>query len=150
MKMKFLNCATLLVGLGLMVIMSCNLDPVGTKNEKEIKNYLKDNNLHAESTSSGLYYIIDVPGNDQHPTVADTVHISYTGSLLNGDVFDSSPSATFVLGDLIEGMIEGIPLFGKGGEGTLFIPSELGYGGDSQPGIPSNSVVVFKIKLIDF
>ncbi len=109
-----------------------------------------DNNLQAEKTSSGLYYIITLPGNNEHPSSSDNVHISYTGSLLNGNIFDSNPSATFPLGQLIEGMKEGIALLGKGGVATFFIPSELGYGGNSKPGIPANSVLIFDVTLIGF
>jgi FKBP-type peptidyl-prolyl cis-trans isomerase FkpA len=150
MNMKLINWIFLLLGLSFYALTSCNPDVIEAKNEKEIKKYLKDNNLQAESTASGLYYIITLPGTDEHPTPTDTVQISYTGTLLNGEEFDSSPSSTFILSQLIDGMQEGIQLFGKGGEGTLIIPSELGYGGYPPPGIPVNSVLVFDIKLIDF
>lgn len=120
------------------------------KDSDQIRKYLDDNHLTADSTSSGLYYIITVPGGSAHPSVTDHVTINYTGKLLNGDVFDSNPSATFVLGQLIPGMVEGLQLFGKGGEGTLIIPSDLGYGSNAQQGIPANSVIIFDIKLINF
>lgn len=131
-------------------MVSCNPDVQEVKDRKLIEDYLKDNNLQAEKTESGLYYIITVPGNNEHPAQSDNVHINYIGSLLNGNVFDSNPSATFLLGDLIDGMREGIPLLGKGGEGTFIIPSELGYGSISHPGIPANSVTIFEVKLIGF
>ena len=150
MKLKSNHSLFILLGICLFLFSSCNPDRVEVKDQKRIKDYLEDNNLQAESTSSGLHYIITVPGNNEHPTLSDNVEIAYTGKLLNGDIFDSSLSSTFLLGDLIDGMAEGIQLFGKGGEGTLIIPSELGYGGTSQPGIPSNSVLVFDVKLIDF
>lgn len=150
MKLKPVRLVIALFGICLFILSSCNPDRVEVKDQKQIKNYLEDNNLQAESTSTGLHYIITIPGNTEHPTPSDTVQIAYTGKLLNGDIFDFSPSATFILGDLIDGMVEGLQLFGKGGEGILIIPSELGYGGNSQPGIPANSVLVFDVKLIDF
>lgn len=115
-----------------------------------IEAYLQDNNLVAESTSSGLHYIIHAPGNNEFPDQDDHIRISYEGRLLNGNVFDESPDATFRLGDLIEGWREGIPLIGKGGSITLIIPSHLGYGDNAYPGIPANSVLVFDIVLFDF
>ena len=148
--MKLTQNAIILAGLTLFISTSCNKESQEMKDENQIRKYLEDNHLQAESTSSGLYYIITVPGSSEHPSVSDHVKISYSGTLLNGEEFDSNPSATFLLSDLIEGMIEGIQLFGKGGEGTLIIPSELAYGNNAQPGIPANSVIIFDIKLIDF
>jgi FKBP-type peptidyl-prolyl cis-trans isomerase FkpA len=149
MKMKFIHTTILLLSL-CTFILSCNKDEQATQDEMLIKSYLMDNNLQAEKTSSGLYYIITLPGNNQHPSSSDNVHISYTGSLLNGHVFDSNLSATFLLGNLIAGMQEGISLLGKGGVATLYIPSGLGYGGNSKPGIPANSVLIFDVTLIGF
>ncbi len=120
------------------------------KDSDLIRKYLDDNHLQADSTSSGLYYIIAVPGGLGHPSPTDNVTISYTGSLLNGEIFDASTSATFLLSNLIPGMVEGLQLFGKGGEGTLIIPSDLGYGSNPQSNIPANSVIIFDIKLINF
>src|SRR4029079_9596656 len=103
MKMKYFISAIFLLSL-CAVFMSCDPDRQGVEDRKLIEDYLADNNLQAEKLSSGLYYIITVPGNNEHPTQSDTVTINYTGSLLNGSVFDSNPSANFRLGDLIEGM----------------------------------------------
>lgn len=131
-------------------MMACNKDDQGVEDEMLIKTYLMDNNLQAEKTESGLYYIITLPGNNEHPTPSNNVHISYVGSLLNGNVFDSNLSATFPLGNLIEGMKEGISLLGKGGVGTFYIPSGLGYGETAKQGIPANSVLIFDVTLIGF
>ncbi len=147
--MKFIHTTILLLSL-CTLMLSCNKDDQGAQDEMLIKTYLMDNNLQAEKTSSGLYYIITLPGSSEHPSSSNTVHISYTGYLLNGNVFDSNPSATFPLGNLIEGMKEGISLLGKGGVGTFYIPSGLGYGGTSKPGIPANSVLIFDVTLIGF
>ena len=148
--MKLIHSVILLSGLCLFSTSACNPDRQEVKDEKKIKDYLEENNLDAESTESGLYYIINVPGSNDHPEQTDEVNIAYAGTLLNGNLFDSSNSSTFVLNHLIEGLREGIPLLGKGGEGVFFIPSELGYGGNSQPDIPANSVLIFEVTLIDF
>lgn len=147
--MKFIPTTILLLSLCTFVL-SCNKDDQGATDEMLIKTYLTDNNLQAEKTPSGLYYIITLPGNSEHPSSSANVHISYTGSLLNGDIFDSNPSATFPLNNLIEGMKEGIALLGKGGVATFYIPSGLGYGGTAKPGIPANSVLIFNVTLIGF
>ena len=117
-----------------------------------IKAYIDENGLDAQSTSSGLHYVIDESGNDQHPQAGASISIKYTGWLLSGGEFDSSDgkAVTFPLNNLIEGWREGIPLFGKGGSGTLLIPSHLGYGSRGQGSIPPNAVLRFHIELIDF
>lgn len=121
------------------------------ENINTIQQYLADNNLVANSTNSGLHYIIEDPGSESKPDLCDEVTLAYSGMLPNGFVFDASPEIEFPLIGFIRGWWEGIPLFGKGGKGTLLIPSYLAYG-DQSPGggIPANSVLIFNIELKDF
>ncbi|MEO0877290.1 MAG: FKBP-type peptidyl-prolyl cis-trans isomerase, partial [Bacteroidota bacterium] len=42
------------------------------------------------------------------------------------------------------------PKYGRGGAGTLLVPSALGYGSQRVGPIPANSVLIFDIELIDF
>lgn len=114
-----------------------------------IEKYLDDNGLTAQSSASGLYYIIDNQGTGIKPTINSTVTAKYTGKLLSGTIFDSG-TASFPLANVIEGWQEGIPLFNAGGTGTLFIPSGLGYGssGSGSGSIPPNTVLIFDVYLI--
>ena len=117
-----------------------------------IQEYIMDNGLDADSTSSGLHYVIEEEGNGEHPNLQSQITINYTGTLLNGDAFDSSNGnpVTFKLNQLIEGWKEGIPYFSEDGAGLLLIPSHLAYGSSTLGGtIPSNSVLVFEIELIE-
>jgi FKBP-type peptidyl-prolyl cis-trans isomerase FkpA len=146
---------SLFVILFAISILGCNKDENQRETDKMlIEEYISENNLDAQSTASGLYYVIDEPGNEEHPNLQHDVTIHYEGKLLDGTKFDSSldrgEPSTFALADLIEGWQEGIPLFGKGGNGKLLIPSHLGYGSNTLPGIPANSVLLFDIELIDF
>ena len=119
--------------------------------EKElIEEYIADNQLNTQSTSSGLYYVILKTGSGEHPTIYSTVTVSYKGYLLNGDVFDENLAFTSRLSSLIKGWQEGIPLIGRGGKIKLLVPSALGYGAQQQGSIPANSVLVFDITLYDF
>lgn len=132
--------------------MSCGKDQVEIDRE-EILSYISDNNLDAIEDESGLFYVIDVPGGEDKPILSDDVTIEYKGFLTNGTVFDQTdPNTprTFPLANLIQGWQIGIPKFGKGGSGTLIIPSNLGYGDRQQGSIPANSVLVFEITLDDF
>lgn len=120
---------------------------------EKIKDYLADNNLTAESTPSGLHYIITEPGSGGHPSANSTVTVNYTGKLLkNEKVFDQTDGGpvTFPLRNLIEGWQEGIPLLQKGGKGTFFLPSVLGYGPEGSGSIPANAPLIFDIELVDF
>ena len=99
-----------------------------------IENYLKENNVNATKTESGLYYEITKNGSGDNASSGDNVTVHYTGMLLNGEVFDSSLSRnepfSFQLGRgmVIKGWDEGITYFNKGAEGRIFIPSPLRYG----------------------
>lgn len=138
--------------------MSCEDDKsteqIRMENEDEIQQYLTDNNLTSQVTESGLHYIISKEGNGESPTVNNDVTVHYHGYFTNGDVFDSSvdrgETSTFPLLNVILGWQEGIPLFSKGGEGVLLIPSHLAYGRAGRGSIPANSVLIFDIQLFDF
>lgn len=122
----------------------------------KINQYLTENNLTAEKSASGLYYIIEDEGiGNALPTLADEVKVLYTGYLLDDTVFDQTVNNTpveFVLSGVIEGWKEGIRLFKKEGKGKLFIPSAMAYGSSPPDGsiIPSNAVLIFDIELLDF
>jgi FKBP-type peptidyl-prolyl cis-trans isomerase FkpA len=114
-----------------------------------IENYLADNNLTAEKTSTGLYYIITNEGSGSNPNINNVVTVQYSGFLLDGTKFDSGTSS-FPLRNVIEGWQQGIPKFKTKGRGKLLIPSYLGYGSSGTSSIPGNSVLIFDIYLISF
>ncbi|MEO1260522.1 MAG: FKBP-type peptidyl-prolyl cis-trans isomerase [Bacteroidota bacterium] len=122
--------------------------------EIKINQYLTENSLMADSSTTGLRYIIEDEGiGNAKPTLADEVTVDYKGYLLDGTVFDEpADPVEFQLSGVIAGWREGIQLFKKGGKGMLFIPSSLGYGTQPPTGsnIPPNAALVFEIELIDF
>lgn len=142
----------LFILLALVVLWGCEEDnPVEEQLKKDIEKietYLEENNLTAESTSSGLYYIIDNLGVGDTPDIYSQVKVQYTGYLLDGTVFDDGVTTNY-LTVYIEGWKEGIPFFKEGGKGTLLIPSKLGYGSIPKNNIPANSVLIFDIVLVD-
>ncbi|WP_299012199.1 FKBP-type peptidyl-prolyl cis-trans isomerase [uncultured Polaribacter sp.] len=120
-------------------------------NEADILEYIATNNIDAEKTASGLYYVINKEGNGERPSRNSSVTVAYKGYLLDGTVFDQSDAAgiTFNLNSVIPGWTEGIQLFKEGGESTLIIPNELGYGITGRPpSIPGGAVLIFDINLI--
>lgn len=119
------------------------------KNEQEIKDYITTNKIAAKRSDSGLYYVITNPGTGVNPTASSNVTVAYKGYFLNGTVFDQSNAAgvSFGLNQVIKGWTEGITYFKPGGNGMLLIPAHLGYGNNSQNGIPGGSVLIFDVKL---
>ena len=119
--------------------------------EEIILQYILDNNLNAEPTGSGLYYVVNSTGNGDVPNINSIVTVAYKGTLTDGTIFDQSSSsgATFPLSNVIQGWQEGIPLFSEGGSGILLIPSVLGYGNQAIGSIPANSVLIFEVTLLN-
>jgi FKBP-type peptidyl-prolyl cis-trans isomerase FkpA len=113
-----------------------------------LKQYIDANGIKATADDRGFYYVIDAPGSGTKPTVCSNVTVNYTGTLTNGTQFDSGKDVRFNLNQLIIGWQEGIPLIAPGGSITLYLPPSLAYGSQAQPGIPANSILVFKIDLL--
>jgi len=151
----------------LIAFAGCKKDKVdqGAIDNKLILAYIQANNLTAKTTGDGLYYVVTAPGDATRPLITSTVQVKYRGFLMNGTVkgaqFDSSfelseQPAQFAMSGVIKGFSEGLKQFGKGGKGTLIIPSTLGYGStvqgvEGQTGyIPANSVLIFDIELTNF
>jgi peptidylprolyl isomerase/FKBP-type peptidyl-prolyl cis-trans isomerase FklB len=88
------------------------------------------------------------------PDGNDLVRVDYEGTLTDGKVFDSSfergSPAVFHLDQVVPGWTEGLRNMRVGDEWILYIPPELGYGERGAGGmIPPNSVLVFRVKLLD-
>ncbi|SFT42442.1 FKBP-type peptidyl-prolyl cis-trans isomerase FkpA [Lishizhenia tianjinensis] len=100
-----------------------------------------------ESLESGLYYRIIKEGEGKHKIkYTDNVDIYYTGSLLNGDVFQvitPEEALNFDVKDLIIGWQEALSLISEGGVVEVYIPPYLGYGDRQTEKIPQNSIIHF-------
>lgn len=137
--------------LSLFFFISCSDDPkFEPQTEADIIKYIADNNLNAEKTNSGLYYVITNQGSGNRPTSSNSnVTVAYKGYFLDGKVFDKNSSGyTTDLNRVIRGWTEGIQLFKEGGEGILIVPYYLGYGANNHGPIPGGSALVFDIKLL--
>lgn len=107
------------------------------------------------SLPSGVRYEIvkTGPANGPHPRPIDEVKVHYEGRLIDGKVFDSSYErgvpATFPLNQLIPAWIEAMQQMRPGDEWRLYVPPEQGYGAQGAGEIPPNSVLIFRIELLD-
>ncbi len=107
-----------------------------------------------QKTASGLAYEIIEKGSDKMPKENSDVVVKYTGTLIDGTVFDSTDKhggqpVPFNLSQVIPGFREGLQKIGKGGKARLYIPSKLGYQNQSVPGIPPNSTLIFDVEMVD-
>ena len=126
----------------------------GEENAKAGRDFLA-NNAKQEGvvvTESGLQYLVVKEGSGKKPGPNDVVTVHYTGRLIDGTVFDSSGErgepATFAVGQVIAGWVEGLQLMSEGAAYRLFIPSELAYGEHGTGPIQPNSALIFDVQLI--
>ncbi|MDY7022833.1 MAG: FKBP-type peptidyl-prolyl cis-trans isomerase [Cyanobacteriota bacterium] len=108
------------------------------------------------TTESGLQYEEIQEGNGASPERGQTVVVHYTGTLENGDQFDSSRdrgqpfSFKIGVGQVIKGWDEGVGSMKVGGRRKLVIPPDLGYGSRGAGGvIPPNATLIFDVELLD-
>jgi FKBP-type peptidyl-prolyl cis-trans isomerase FkpA len=134
-----------------------------------IDNYLKEKNIVAQKTASGLRYIVTKPGTGPFAEKGQLLSINYAGYLLNGKYFDTNiesvakeknlfqknrpykPFESAMGGHrVISGWEEAFPLMNKGSKITVYIPSTLAYGPNKRNAdIVENSILVFDMELLD-
>ena len=125
------------------------------KNKAEGEAFLAQNKT-AEgvvTTASGLQYKVITEGTGATPTDDDKVKVHYTGTLLNGEKFDSSVDRgqplEFPVTAVISGWTEMLKLMKVGEKVTAWIPSDLAYGPRGNRAIPGNSVLKFEMELLE-
>ena len=127
----------------------------GKENLAAAEAFLKENGAKegVKTTASGLQYIVLKEGSGVSPKATDKVKAHYHGTLIDGTVFDSSkergrPFETQV-NRVVKGWIEGLQLMKPGASYRFFIHPDLAYGKRSQGKIPSNSLLIFDLDLIE-
>ena len=128
---------------------------IAEKNQKEGQEFLAQNaeqdDIHV--TESGLQYRIVTEGDGATPTETSTVEVHYEGTLINGEVFDSSyqrgQTIEFPVNGVIPGWTEALQLMKVGAKYELAIPQELAYGPQgAPPNIAPYSTLLFTVELI--
>lgn len=124
--------------------------------KREGEEFLARNKANGDvvTTESGLQYTIIKEGNGPKPVMYDRVKVHYTGTFLDGTVFDSSVErgepAEFYVGGVIEGWNEALMLMPVGSKWKLFVPQELAYGVQGRaPRIKPYTMLIFEVELLD-
>ena len=125
--------------------------------EKQLlSEYLSVENITEDPTETGLYIISLEKGKGKKARKDKTAVVHYKGTLINGQVFDSSidkgEPLEFVLGrgEVILAWDEAVATMRVGDKIKIITPSYLAYGEQGYPPIiPAFSTLIFEIKLID-
>jgi FKBP-type peptidyl-prolyl cis-trans isomerase len=138
-----------------LLVLPCLLHAQREKLPPEDLAVVEERWPEAVRTSTGLRTILLRPGSGIRPQRGDQVSVHYTGSLLNGKVFDQNWDAenpfTFRVGrgQVIEGWEFGLQMMQEGEKRLFIVPYELGYGTRGNlPKIPRRATLVFEVELL--
>lgn len=117
-------------------------------NAEALKRFAK-----AQTTASGLKYIIEKEGTGESPKATDQVTVFYRGTFTDGREFDGNfgkQPISFGLNQVIPGWTEGLQLMKPGGKATFYIPYQIAYGENGHPSgvIPPKSDLIFEVELV--
>jgi FKBP-type peptidyl-prolyl cis-trans isomerase len=120
------------------------------KSEKEMQDYFTANKITPVKAPRGTYVVIEDKGKGEPAALGKFVTVKYSGKgLVNNQVFDAGVYVFQVgPGNAIDGWHDGIPLFNKGGKGTLYVPGSLAYKASERPAGPW-ATLVFDIEILN-
>jgi len=121
--------------------------------DQQIGAYARKKGWKMKRLPSGLYMSVVKEGTgEEKAKFTSQVKLVYKGTLLNGKMFDNiDPSKPFEspVNGLIAGFQEALLDQTTGAKLRLIIPPHLGYGDDELDKIPSNSVLVFELDVVE-
>jgi hypothetical protein len=130
----------------------CMPDEERTATEKKSAALARD----SKKSGDGLVVEDLVVGSGREVRAGDIVKLHYTGTLTDGQVFDTSRSQGVPFefrvgqGQVIKGFDRGIMGMKVGGRRRVTIPYQLGYGVDGMPPrIPPRATLIFDLELVD-
>ena len=145
---------TLLISL--IVLTSCVQDSPNVKQIANMKFFIENQAQEGINViEKGLHYAVLNSGdiNSKSPELSDTITAHFHGTLTDGTVFwssvESNEPLTIQLSGLIEGCQKVISLMKINDKWRVYIDPSMAYGDEGRPGIPSNSILVFDIELLD-
>ena len=116
-----------------------------------VADFAKKPGVHVNA--SGLMYRMVHTGYGKRPGPTDTCTVYYTGTLINGTMFDGTEDglpAQFTPTDVIPGWTEALENMREGDKWQIVIPARLAYGsrGAGNGLIPPNQTLVFDLTLV--
>jgi FKBP-type peptidyl-prolyl cis-trans isomerase len=120
--------------------------------------YFERQNIQPQRAREGFYYDIRREGNGATPRPGSFVKIRYTGSLLNGKIFDQTTTPekddpfVFQTGfrQTVPGLEMAVAMLRPGGRGTFFVPNNLAYGKNAVGNaIPAGAALIFEVELVE-
>ena len=123
------------------------------KNKEQGDAYLNSNKSKPGviTTKSGIQYKVIQIGSGESPTDTSMVKVEYTGSYVNGTVFEKSKEpVTFPINNVIPGWTEVLKIMKPGATYQVAIPPQLAYGEHGvDKAIGPNQTLLFTIHLIE-
>ena len=142
--------------MSLIVLTGCVQDSPNVKQIANMKFFIENQAQDGINViETGLHYAVLNSGdiNSKSPELSDTITAHFHGTLTDGTVFWSSVESkeplTIQLSGLIEGCQKAISLMRVNDKWRVYIDPSMAYGDEGRPGIPSNSILVFDIELLD-
>ena len=142
--------------MSLLVLVGCVQDSPNVKQIANLKFFIENQEQEGINVvEKGLHYAVLNYGdmNSKSPELSDTVTAHFHGTLIDGTVFwssvDSNEPLTIELSKLIEGCQKIISLMKINDKWRVYIDPSMAYGDEGRPGIPSNSILIFDIELLD-
>jgi FKBP-type peptidyl-prolyl cis-trans isomerase len=142
--------------ISLLVLVGCVQDSPNVKQIANLKFFIENQEQEGINVvEKGLHYAVLNYGdmNSKSPELSDTITAHFHGTLTDGTVFwssvDSNEPLTIELSKLIEGCQKIISLMKINDKWRVYIDPSMAYGDEGRPGIPSNSILIFDIELLD-
>lgn len=157
MKSYILGFVLAIGVVGLFYLFVLKQSPQQEETNTMVQNQQSSNAPEGQEVTltSGLKMQDIKVGTGTEAKAGSTVVVHYTGTLLNGQKFDSSfdhgQPFSFTLGEnrVIQGWEQGILGMKVGGKRKLTIPSSLGYGEQGAGNIiPPNATLLFDVELL--
>lgn len=139
---------------------------------KRIKSWSKSDSIEGSNSDYIIVNVIEEgDAASATPLYTDTVTVHYLGRLLQsvsypyGYVFDQSYYGNYyddvskplqmAIGNsggnmLVDGFATALQHMRRGDHWMVYIPYQLGYGSQSQTGVPAYSTLIFDLRLVDF
>ena len=142
--------------ISLLLLVGCIQDGPNVKQIANMKFFIENQEQEGINVvEKGLHYAVLNYGdmNSKSPELSDTITAHFHGTLTDGTVFwssvDSDEPLTIELSKLIEGCQKIISLMNINDKWRVYIDPSMAYGDEGRPGIPSNSILIFDIELLD-